>query len=181
MDIIKILHNLTVKQSIAFMTISVAILSIVIPIINSRLNKIDINTIESQGHMIQAEIRNFQSQYFVNFANYLITIEGFEQSKKLKELWKMCWTEANRNLRFRLALLHVGIHDKYPDKSLLDKWSSMNFEQLNDELNKPETIKKGWRESARKKIFWLNLAKNILYGTALALYIFGSLGLNVKQ
>ena len=163
------------------MTLSVAILSILIPIIQSSLSRNEFNVLESQEQLNQSEIRNAQALYHANFANYLLTFENFETNKKLKDLWKLNIKEAEVNLRYRLALLHTAITDKAPDEKLFNKWKSMNFKQLDEEIGKAEFLKQDWRATAKKRIFWLTFLKNILYAIALLLYGVGMLGLNLKK
>ena len=178
--IIQNIKNLSLQKCVLFITLSVAILSVIIPIINSYQNKIDINLIEAQGHINQAETRNFQAHYFNNFANYLLTHENFETDEKLKELWSMCRTAAVINLRFRIALLYVSLKDKYPSENLKNKWASMDFENLQKELEKPEFIESDWRKKARTYISLSTWIKNLLYALAVILFAVGSLGLNLK-
>jgi len=181
MIIVERIAKLSVNKCVIFMTLSVAILSILIPIIQSKLSRNEFNVLESQEQLNQSEIRNAQALYHANFANYLLTKKDFEVNEKLKELWKLNMEEAAKNLRYRLMLLHTAITDKLPNEAIFNKWKSMSFEQLDEEVGKAEFLNQDWKTNAKKTISLLILLRNILYAIALLLYGIGMLGLNLKK
>ncbi|HAB52641.1 MAG TPA: hypothetical protein DCE80_10815 [Ignavibacteriales bacterium] len=179
----KKINKLPVSTCVIFMTISVAILSVAVPLIQSELTKIQFDVIESQGHLNQSEIKNLEVEYYTHFANYLFALStsSFKTNKDWGVIYQTSRDQADTNLRYRIALLYIMLNNKYPNKELLDKWKVMNFEQLQEVSKKPSFKEYDWRKSARKKIFWFNFSKWILNLLALILYTIGLLGLNFKK
>jgi len=163
------------------MTVSLLLLSVIIPIIDSNLNKMDLNVIESQAQLNQSEIRNSQAIYFAHFSNFLLSLNDFEQNKNLQKLWEQSHESALKNMRQRLMLLYISLNDRYPSTEDFKRWSTMNFNQLESELDNPEFIKYNWKEKARMRIKILNTAKYLLYFTAVFAYFIGTLGIILKD
>ena len=136
LNLLEKIKTISTNISIILLTISLLLLSVIIPIVDSTLDGFALNVIESQAQLNQSEIRNSQAIYFAHFCNFLLSQENFEKNAKLQKLWIQTQESSVRNMRQRAMLLYIALNDKYPTKADFDRWGSMDLNQLEAEFDR---------------------------------------------
>ncbi|OGC78758.1 MAG: hypothetical protein A2145_03485 [candidate division Zixibacteria bacterium RBG_16_40_9] len=158
--------------------IAFVILSIIMPFLQSKLKEFDYKNEHSALLLIQAEIVSTNVKMETNFGNLLsiVTDPRDTLANKTIEYYRK---SAKEQIVGRLILLFTALYDEVPSKQQLDKWNSMNFDELQKEVGSFWQYRETWNIAAKERTEILGLLIYLLYGFSLICYSVGLYWVNI--